>query len=165
MKISMILAMDECRGIGFRNALPWHLPADLKRFKDITMGHHVIMGRKTYQSMGRPLTGRKNIVITRNLNFEAKGFVTSHSVEEALEIARRNQEEEVFIIGGGEIYDQAIKFTDKIYLTTVHTVFNADVFFPELEESNWHVSHSRYYPPNGQNAFPTTFKILERNAK
>ncbi len=162
MIISMILAMDENQGIGRGNMLPWHLPEDLKRFKNITMGHHLIMGRITFQSIGKPLSGRVNIIVTRNPNFKADGCLVTQSLEEALGTAQAKGETEVFIIGGGEIYTQAISLTDRIYLTLVHTVSKADVFFHELDETDWIIIFSQYHPPDENNQYPTTFKILEK---
>ena len=162
MIISLIAAMDEKRGIGIDGQLPWHLPADLKRFKSITMGHHMIMGRKTYESIGRPLPGRTTIIITRNPRYQPEGCLVAHSLETALEFARLDNEEEVFIIGGGEIFDQAIRIADRIYLTRVHTSLSADVYFPEFSTEEWSISDSKYRPSDDNNQYPITFDILNR---
>lgn len=164
MRISIIVAMDENNGIGYGNILPWVLPADLRRFKTLTIGHHLVMGRVTFQSIGKPLPGRVNMIVTRNLNFSAECCLITHSLDQAFEIARANNEKEVFIIGGGEIYAQALHLTDRIYLTRVHTETNADVYFPELDDSDWVEISSQYFPPDEDNRFPTTFKILEKRS-
>lgn len=134
MKISIIAAMDEKRGIGKNGELPWHIPADLKRFKDLTTGHTVIMGRKTFESIGHPLPNRKNIILTRNLSFNSMGSQISTSLQEAIQLAKDSGEDEVFIIGGGDIFAQAIMFADELYLTIVKGDFGADIFFPDYSE-------------------------------
>jgi dihydrofolate reductase len=132
MKISIIVSMDGKRGIGKENALMWHIPGELPRFKQITMGHPIIMGRKTFESIGRPLLGRTNIVITQNPDFKAQDCKIVGSVDEAIEIAKKETgSEEIFIIGGGQIYQQAISKADRLYLTLVNGDFGADTFFPD----------------------------------
>lgn len=133
-KINIIVAIAKNRAIGKDNKLLWHIPNDLRRFKEITTGHTVIMGRKTYESIGRPLPDRINIIITRNNDYKADGCVTCKSLEEAIEFAKENQENEVFIIGGGEIYSQAINLADKLYLTLVEGNFEADTYFPDYSD-------------------------------
>ncbi|MEO1434782.1 MAG: dihydrofolate reductase, partial [Bacteroidota bacterium] len=130
MKISIIVAQTENRVIGKDNDIPWYLPADLKYFKKVTTGHHIIMGRKCYESIGRPLPNRANVILTRRMDFHAEGCIVTHSLEEALDIARRNEETEAFIIGGGEIYNLAMPLVDQIYLTQVHTELEGDIYFP-----------------------------------
>src|SRR3989344_8013313 len=133
--ISIIVAMDEKRGIGKHNNLMWKIPGELKRFKEITMGHPIIMGRKTYDSIGRILPGRTNIIITRDKDYKVEGAVIAHSLEEALRVAQgKPGKEEVFVIGGGQIFTEALPLTDKIYLTLVKGDFDADTFFPEYSE-------------------------------
>ncbi len=117
MRKSIIVAMDQKNGIGFQGRLPWHLPDELKNFKSLTMGHHLIMGRKTFESIDKPLSGRITIIITRNPNYYAKGCLVAHSISKAFKIAEDFGESEVFICGGNEIYREALKFTDRIYLT------------------------------------------------
>jgi dihydrofolate reductase len=159
--ISLIVAMDEGRGIGIDGHLAWHLSADLKRFKSITMGHHLIMGRKTYDSIGRPLPGRTMIVVSRNPEFQAEGCLMAHSLEEALDLARQGGESEVFIIGGGEIFAQALGLAERMYLTQVHATTEADVFFPEFDGDDWIEIKSEEHEADARNDHPTTFKILE----
>ncbi len=134
MKISIIAAIDEKRGIGKDNKLPWHISADLQRFKELTTGHTIIMGRKTFESIGRPLPDRKNIILTHDLSYNSLGCQISTSLKEAIGMAEAAGETEVFIIGGGEVFSQAIIFADQIYLTIVKGDFRADTFFPDYSE-------------------------------
>jgi dihydrofolate reductase len=161
--VSLIAAMDERRGIGIANRLPWRLPADLRRFKALTMGHHLIMGRKTYESISRPLPGRTTIVVTRNPAYQAEGCLVAHSLEEALEIARSRGENEAFIIGGSQIFSQAIGIADRIYLTRVHAIEEADVFFPEYPEGDWDIIETSHHPADEKNEHPFTFIVLIRH--
>ncbi len=134
MIISAIAAIGENRELGKNNRLLWHIPEDLKRFKVLTLGHPIIMGRKTYESIGRPLPQRINIIITRNPDFKAQGCIVVGSIEEAIAKAKEHDQKEIFIIGGGEIYKQALPLIDKLYLTVVKGSFEADVFFPDYSE-------------------------------
>ena len=134
MKISIIAAMDGKRGIGKNGELPWHISADLKRFKDLTTDHTVIMGRKTFESIGHPLPNRKNIIVTHNLSYNSMGSQVATSLHDAIEMAKMAGETEVFIIGGGEIFSQAVMFADELYLTIVEGDFGADTFFPDYSE-------------------------------
>ena len=139
VKISMIAAIGMNREIGYRNDLLWHIPADLKRFKNITSGHTVIMGRKTFESIGcKPLRNRKNIVITTQKQFHAQGVEIVHSVDEALEHIKHI--DEVFILGGAAIYKQFIPYADTLYLTLVKKEYKADTFFPEYNLGDWEIS-------------------------
>lgn len=130
-QISIIAAIGENRELGKNNKLLWHIPEDLRRFKELTIGHPVIMGRKTYESIGKPLLKRTNIIITHHVNFQTAGYFITHSLEEAIELAKTKDNEEIFIIGGGQIYNQAINKADKLYLTVVEGTFDADTFFPD----------------------------------
>jgi len=131
MSLSIIVAMSKNRVIGKDNKLPWHIVEDLKRFKNITMGHAIIMGRKTFESIGRPLPGRENIVITRNRNFKAEGVKVVHSLE--LATMNRYEDEEIFVIGGAEIYQSALPKVQNLYITMIDQEFEGDTFFPELD--------------------------------
>ncbi len=162
MIVSLIVAMDQQGGIGKNNRLPWHLPSDLKRFKNLTMGHFLVMGRKTYETIGKPLPGRKMVVITHQEDYIAPGCAVVHSLREALELAESNQESEVFIIGGGEVFPQAIEHANKIYLTTVHTVVNADVHIEKLDPTKWSVVSAETTPENAQDEYLSDFSILSR---
>lgn len=134
-KVSAIAAITEKdRGIGKDNDLLWKIPADLKHFKEITFAHPIIMGRKNFESIGRALPGRMNIIVTRDTEYRQENCVIAHSIEDAIARAKALDDEEVFIIGGGEIYRQALPFTDRLYLTLIHAEKPADVFFPEYSE-------------------------------
>src|SRR3989338_7621685 len=139
-KISMIVAMDEKRGIGKDNSLMWKIPGELARFKQITMGHPIIMGRKTFESIGRVLPGRKNIIITRDGNYKVAGAEVVNSLEEALIQAKSGNTDEIFIIGGGQIFEQALSLTDRLYLTLVKGDFKADTFFPDYSDFKKEIS-------------------------
>jgi dihydrofolate reductase len=165
MKISLLVAMDESRGIGIDNGLPWHLSTDLKRFKTLTMGHCLIMGRKTYESIGKPLAGRTMIVVTHNPAYEADGCVIAHSVEEALRMAKSTGEREVFIIGGGEIFSQTIEIADRIYLSLVRSQAAADTYFPEIDLSQWMQLEYTDYPASDKDQYPHTYRVLERKSR
>ena len=162
MIISLLVAMDEKRGIGKDGKLPWRLSSDLKRFRELTMGHHIIVGRKTYESIGKPLSGRQTIVVTRNPGFPPEGCLTAGSVHEAIGIAKANVETEAFVIGGSDIYAQAIDLADRIYLTQVHAEVGADTFFPELDRDSWVEKESSYQPSDDWNQYAFTFRLLER---
>jgi dihydrofolate reductase len=137
MTISVIVAMTADRVIGRDNTLPWRLPADLRRFKRLTLGRHLVVGRKTWESIGRPLPGRKMVVVTRQRGFRADGVEVVHSVDDALAVARENGEDEVFIAGGEEIYRQTLARAHRLYLTLVHATVEGDAFFPEYDAAAW----------------------------
>jgi len=160
MKISIIAAMAENRAIGLNNKLIWHLPADLKRFKTLTTGKSIIMGRKTWDSIGRPLPNRQNIVITRNPNFNAEGAIIAANLEQALESCVH--ETEVFIIGGGEIYGQAFEVANTLYLTLVHAEFVADTHFPEFDLTTWKLTEEIQHMPDEKNTYRCTFLRYEK---
>ena len=162
MIISLIVAMDQDRGIGYQGRLPWHLSSDLRRFKSLTMGHHLLMGRKTYQSIGRPLPGRVMVVVSKNPFFQADGCVIVHTIAEGLDFARQNGEDEVFIIGGGEIFSQMLPSADRIYQTLVHTTTTADVFFPRINPIDWEEIESIFQPAGQGDDFAHSFVVLNR---
>jgi dihydrofolate reductase len=157
--VSIIAAMDKKRGIGVDNKLPWRLSADLKRFRDLTMGHHIIVGRKTFESIGKPLPGRRMIVVTRDRYFKADGCDVAYSIEDAIELARERDESEAFICGGAEIYAQTIGVADRMYLTSVDAEVAADAFFPEFDEREWVERESFYQPADEKNQYPFTFRV------
>jgi dihydrofolate reductase len=163
--ISAIVAAAKNRVIGRNNTIPWYLQADLKFFKKTTLNHHVIMGRNSFESIGRPLPNRTNIVITRNTFFAASGCVIMHSIPEALAFARDNGETEVFIIGGGEIYKQALPYLNRIYLTEVQTEIEGDVYFPKLDQKGWRVSFIENHEADEKNDYAFTIKVLDRIEK
>ena len=144
MTISIIAAVSRNRVIGLENRLPWKLPEDLRRFKRLTMGHHLILGRKTFDSIGRLLPGREMVVVTRQPALDLKGVQVVHSVEEALELS--STDDEVFIGGGEQIYRQTLARADRLYLTHVHGNFEGDAFFPEFEAEEWRVEEDEVYP-------------------
>lgn len=162
MIISLIVAMDEKRGIGKAGKLPWRLSSDLKRFRELTMGHHMIAGRKTFESIGKPLPGRQTIVVTRNASFKPGGCLVAASVQAALALAQERGETEVFVIGGAEIYTQTLDVADRVYLTQVHAEVDADTFFPELKHDSWTETQSAFQPAGDKNQYAFTFKLLER---
>jgi len=159
--LSIIVAVAENNIIGDNNQLIWYIPDDLKRFKSLTMGHHIIMGRKTWESIGRPLPGRKSIVVTRNINFKADGALVANSLPQALEMAK--DDDEAFIIGGGELYQQALPLASRLYLTKVHKHFEGDVAFPDIDYTEWHQISSEKGKPNAKDGLEYSFVNLERN--
>ncbi len=137
--IKILVACDENRVIGKDNQLIWHLPADLKRFKSLTTGHVILMGRKTYESIGKPLPNRTTIVITRQVDFQAEGTITAHSVEEAILKAKSLSREDIFIVGGAEIYSLSLALADQLLVTQLHDIFEGDAFFPEISADTWEI--------------------------
>ena len=160
MLISLIVAMDQNRGIGKDNRIPWRLSADLKNFKTLTLGHHLINGRKTCQSIGRPLPGRIGIVVSRNPEYAPDGWEVVRSLSEAFALARQRGETEVFIGGGAGIYAAALPLADRIYLTRVHTRSEADTYFPEFDENEWDVMESWDHPADEKNEVAFTYQVL-----
>lgn len=160
MIVSLIVAMDERGGIGKNNQLPWHLSSDLKRFKNLTMGHHLVMGRKTYETIGKPLPGRVMVVVTHQKDYFPKGCMVVNSLNDAIKRAEDDHETEVFIIGGGEIFQQAIDRADKVYLTTVHVNANADVSFPNIDPNQWELGKIEKITKNDNDEYESDFKIL-----
>jgi dihydrofolate reductase len=154
--------MDRKRGIGLDNQLPWRLSADLKKFRELTMGHHIVVGRKTFASIGKPLAGRQMVIVTRDRNFRAEGCFICHSLEDAIRFADARGESEVFICGGAEIYGQSIARADRLYLTLVDAEVAADTFFPAFNEGDWQERECVFHPADEKNEFPFTFKLLVR---
>ncbi len=134
-RVSLIVAMAKNRVIGIDNTLPWRLPADLKHFKTLTMGHHIVMGRKTYESIGKPLPGRTSVVVTRNPEYAAPGVIVASSLQAA--ISACGDDDEIFVIGGAELYQQAIALADRIYLTEIDADISGDAYFPEFKLDEW----------------------------
>jgi len=161
--ISLVVAMDEAGGIGKMGKLPWRLSADLKRFKNLTWGHHLIMGRKTYESIGRALPGRTNVVITRSTTFEAEGCLVAGSLAAALRMAEERGEQEAFVIGGGQIFAQALPVAQRLHLTRVHARLDCDVFFPPLDEMEWVELERSLHPADDKNEYPATYFLMERH--
>jgi dihydrofolate reductase len=161
MIVSLIVAMEQDRGIGRDNRVPWHLGDDLNLFRKNTMGHHLVMGRKTYESIGRPLPGRTMVVLSRQAGIAVPGILNAASLEDALQIARQAQDDEVFIIGGGEVFAQALPLARRIYLTQVHASVACDTFFPEINLGRWVVRRECFQPKDEKNDYPFTFQMLE----
>ncbi|WP_439881920.1 dihydrofolate reductase [Pontibacter sp. MBLB2868] len=159
--VSIVVATAENNVIGKDNQLIWHLPADLKHFKQLTMGHPILMGRKTFESIGKPLPGRTSFVITRQEDYQAEGCIVVHSVKEAIEQASQ-LDESVCIIGGAEIYRQALPMVDTIELTKIHHTFDGDTFFPEIKEQEWKVVAKEDHEPDEKNKYSYSYLTLKR---
>lgn len=159
MTVTIVVAIAENYAIGKSNQLLWHMPADLKHFKQITSGHTIIMGRKTYDSVGKPLPNRRNIIISRQ-DVTIPGCEVVQSVEDALELCAN--EDEVFIVGGAEIYKLAMNKTDRIYLTIIHHSFDADSFFPEIDYMEWKEVSREDHPADEKHKYAYSFITLER---
>ena len=162
MIISLIVAMDRNRGIGIENRLPWRLPDDMKRFRQLTMGHHLVIGRKTFASIGKALPGRSMIILTRDPSFKAPDCLIAHSIAQAIDIARSRGETELFIGGGSEIYREALPLATRIFLTAVDADVEADTLFPELDFSGWNESQVEIHPADERHLLPFVFKVLDR---
>ena len=162
MLISAIVATAKNNVIGKDNEIPWYLPADFAYFKRMTLNHHIIMGRNCYESIGRPLPKRTNIIVTRNPFYIASGCIMVHSIAEGLQIAKQNDETEAFIIGGGEIYKQTMHLLDKIYVTEVDLDTEGDVFFPELKQNDWKLVSEEKHSKDEKNEWDFSFKVFER---
>ena len=144
MSIKIIAALSTNRVIGDKGKIPWFIRGELKRFKDITMGHNVVMGRKTFESIGKVLEGRRNIIISNNKSFEADGAIVEHSFD--LAVSQCDKSKDIFIIGGSKIYEMALKYCDYLYLTVIHKSFSGDTYFPEYDSKKWTlISETRNY--------------------
>jgi len=164
MRISIIAILAANNVIGRDNQLPWYLPADLKRFKALTTGHHMIMGRKTFDSLGKPLPGRTNVVVTRSADFcGAPGIVVVPSIDAALDVAKGDAE--IFIAGGAQIYEQMIHRAGRMYLTRIHADFDGDTLFPDFDDvTEWQLTDSEHHEADEKNAWPYSFLTYERVA-
>ena len=160
MKLSIIAAMSANRVIGSNNDLPWRLPADWKRFKSLTMGHHLIMGRKTFESIGQPLPGRTTVVISHQTDYAPAGVLVAHSIDQALQLVAGDNE--VFVFGGAQIYQQLLPRADRLYLTFIHEEFEGDTDFPEFEKSDWQLISEEDHAPDDKNLYPYSFLVYER---
>ena len=167
MRLSLIAARSENGVIGRDGDIPWHLPADLGHFKRLTTDHTIVMGRKTFASIGKPLPRRRSVVITRDAQYSPEGITVWRSAEEALAAAKAGHlshpdDAEVFVIGGAEIYRAALPLADRMYLTMVHTRLDGDVRFPEFSPDEWHLDQSERHEPDDRNAYAYTFEIWNR---
>jgi dihydrofolate reductase len=159
--LSIIVAIAQNHAIGKDNDLLWHISEDMKRFKRLTTGHTIIMGKRTFDSLPRrPLPNRTSIVITDVAGEKIEGCIMAYSIEEAIRLCK--PEEENFVIGGASVYRQFLPFTDRLYLTVVHKDFDADVWFPEIDYSQWTLLSEETYPPDRENDFPHSFRIYDR---
>ena len=158
--IIMIAAVAENNALGKDNELVWHLPNDFKRFKTLTSGHHIIMGRKTFESFPKPLPNRTHIIITRQKNYQAEGCIIVDSIEKALSICPKD--EDSFIIGGGEIYTLGLAYTDKIEITRVHSSFEADAYFPEINKKDWKLEKSEFNEKDEKHKYDYTYETYIR---
>jgi dihydrofolate reductase len=160
--ISFILAMDDNRVIGKDNQLPWHLPEDLKFFKRVTMGHPIVMGRKTYDSIGRPLPGRENIIITRNPDYRNEDCTVFNTIAGFLAYCKEKPEEEFFVIGGAEIFHQMMTNVNRLYITEIHEEFEGDTFFQEIDMESWNLISREKGLKDEKNPYDYEFTIYER---
>jgi len=159
-RLSIIVAMAKNRVIGNNNTLPWHLPADLKHFKALTMGHHIVMGRKTFESIGKALPGRTSVVVTRNVNYAQPGVVVANSLETA--ISACGDDAEIFVIGGAELYRQAIDLADRIYLTEIDADISGDTLFTEFDSKIWKETRRENRMPDEKNTLSYHFVVYDR---
>ena len=160
MKVSIIVAIAENGVIGRAGKLPWHLSADLRRFKRLTMGHSLIMGRKTYESIGRPLPGRTSVVVTRQSQYQPAGVRVVPCLERGLEIV--SEHEQAFIVGGSQIYGPALEIADRLYVTRVHANVEGDVSFPALDAAEWRMCEETPHPRDEEHAYAFTFQVYDR---
>jgi len=158
--ISLIVAMAQNRVMGINNQMPWHLPDDLDYFKKITLGHHMIMGRKTHDAIGRVLPGRTTIVVTRNPAWFASGCLRASSLEEGLQMSE--QDDEIFIVGGGELFQQSLDLAQRIYLTEVKATVPGNTYFPLINHRVWHESKRQHHPQDSRHPFDFDFVIYDR---
>ena len=158
--ITLIAAVSENNALGKDNQLLWHLPDDFKRFKNITSGHHIIMGRKTFESFPKPLPNRIHVIITRQKDYQPEACLIVDSLAKAISVCPKD--EELFIIGGGEIYKQSIEMADKLDITRVHHTFEADTFFPEINLNKWKLTSVEFHPKDEKHLFDFTFETYLR---
>jgi len=163
MIISCIVAKAKNDVIGHNNQMPWHIPEDLKYFKRITSGHSIILGRKNFESIGKALPNRTNIIVTRDESFKCPGCVVVNSIEKALKYAFDTGENEAFIIGGGQIYEQTKEYWDRLYITEIDESFEGDVFFPDFDTTEWKMKSQDCYSKSETNKFSFCFNVYERN--
>lgn len=165
MIISLIVAVDENNLIGKRNSLPWYLPADLKHFREVTMGHHILFGQKTYESIGHPLPGRTNIILTDNPKYKQEECVIVHSPQEAIEYAKNAGEEELFICGGAMVYKTFLPLSDRICMTKIHHRFDGDIYFSKIDMKKWKITSKEFHKPDKKDLYKYEFLILEKKPK
>lgn len=162
MRISIIVAVDLENGIGLGNQLLCHLPNDLKYFKQVTSGHCIIMGRKTFESIGKPLPNRVNIIVSRNPDYKQQGCIVVGSLADAIDYAKQAKETELMITGGGTIYKEAIGLVDRVYLTRIRHTFDADTFFPRIDEHVFSLTSQQQFEADEKHAYAYTFEIWDK---
>ena len=162
MILSLVVATDENNVIGKDNKLPWHLPNDLKYFKNLTWGMPILMGRKTFESIGKPLPGRKSIVITRDQNWYYEGVEVVHTIDDAIDKAKEYDVKEIFVIGGAEIFKTSFSTANRIYLTRIHHNFEGDVYFPEVNGDDWNLTQNKPCMADDKNAYAHSFQVWEK---
>ena len=160
MIISILVAVSQNNVIGFNGQLPWQLPADMKYFRELTIGHHVIMGRKTYDSIKNPLSYRTNIVITRQRDLQLEGVIVSNDLESAFKKCEEGEETECFVIGGADIIKQCLDKADKIYLTTIYHDFEGDTYLPKMDITKWKETKNEYHESDENNQYNYSFKTF-----
>ncbi|MFZ9034640.1 MAG: dihydrofolate reductase [Francisellaceae bacterium] len=160
--LSIIVAYDQSRGIGLKKALPWKLADDLKNFKKITEAHYIVMGRKTFDSIGCPLPNRKNVILTRDKDYQQESCIIAHDVDDILHLEKNRPTQEIFIIGGAEIYTLFLPFVQRLYITHVNTQSQADAFFPSWDQANWQRIGHRHYQKDENNEHDFDFEVFER---
>jgi len=160
--LSLLVAADENNVIGKNNLLPWHLPNDLKYFKNLTWAMPIVMGRKTFESIGKPLPGRNSIVISRNTDWQYEGVASVHTIKEAIQKAKSFKVKEVFVIGGAEIFSSTFSQAQRIYLTRIHHEFEGDVFIPPISTSEWALTGEHFCAANEKNIYAHTFQVWEK---
>ena len=159
----MIAALAANKVIGRNNELPWHQGTDLKRLKALTMGHHLLMGRRTYDSIGRPLPGRTSVVITRDASYRPEGVIIVHSLEDAIRVAAEARDPEPFIAGGAQIFEQGLHRADRMYLTRIHADIEGDTYFPDFDDvSEWQLTDSEHFDADEKNDYPFSFLTYDR---
>jgi dihydrofolate reductase len=162
LAMAIIVAMSENRVIGRGGALPWHISADLRRFRKLTTGHAIIMGRKTFESIGRPLPHRRSIVISRNPDFRAEGVEVVAGLDAALQCCEGEQQ--VFVIGGSSIYELALPQADRLYVTLIHATIDGDTFFPQFDETEWQLAEDQQHAADKKNAFDYSYRTYEKKS-
>ena len=162
-RLSLIVAMAKNRVIGANNRIPWHLPNELKLFKSLTMGHHIVMGRKTYESIGRLLPGRTTVIVTRQKDYAVEGAIVAHSIAGA--IAACEGDDEVFVIGGADLFHETLPIADRLYLTTVDAEPEGDTFMPEFDPAEWQEASAEAFGKDEKHAYPYRLAVLERRVR
>jgi dihydrofolate reductase len=163
--LSLLVAADENNLIGNQNKLPWHLPDDLKYFKNLSWAMPVIMGRKTFESVGKVLPGRQNIIITRNREWKYAGADVVHTIEDAISLAEKRSVLEIFIIGGAEIFKTSMDRAERIYMTRIHHVFEGDVYFPEISNDTWELKKEVFREKDEKNLYDHSFQVWEKRVR